>query len=168
MRRPLTASAMAVSISSARPSMRPRASTSPSPTRRLQARRMRRTNAAYSSFSTCRRGRFGVNLALTVSGLVSWADCAQLSSWLTACRGLARRSCWASMAAAPSGSRPRRRGASSDSCRKPPGRAGLSRVALASSPQATRPEGAPLTGLPWRATQSEADEAPAPCPAWPW
>jgi hypothetical protein len=25
---------------------------------------------------------------------------------------------------------------------------------------ATRPEGAPLTGLPWRATQSEADEAP--------
>ena len=25
---------------------------------------------------------------------------------------------------------------------------------------ATRPEGAPLTGLPWRATPSEADEAP--------
>ena len=31
-------------------------------------------------------------------------------------------------------------------------------MALASSK--TRPEGAPLTGLPWRATQSEADEAP--------
>jgi len=30
-------------------------------------------------------------------------------------------------------------------------------VAIAS---ATRPQGAPLTGLPWRATQSEADEAP--------
>ena len=75
-----TASAMAVSISSARPSMRSRASTSPSPTRRLRARRIRRTNAAYSSFSTCLRGRFGVNLALTVSGLVSWATGDELSS----------------------------------------------------------------------------------------
>jgi hypothetical protein len=27
---------------------------------------------------------------------------------------------------------------------------------------ATRPQGAPLTGLPWRATRSEADEAPVP------
>src|SRR5580704_19620527 len=35
---------------------------------------MRRTNTAYSSFSTCRRGRFGVNPALTVFGLVSRAS----------------------------------------------------------------------------------------------
>ena len=45
-------SARAVSISSARPGISARASTSPSPTRRLQARKMRRMNAAYSSFST--------------------------------------------------------------------------------------------------------------------
>jgi hypothetical protein len=43
-----------------------------------EARRMRRTNALYSSFSTCRRGRFGVNLALTVSGL---GDGALVTPW---------------------------------------------------------------------------------------
>ena len=37
-------------------------------------------------------------------------------------------------------------------------------VAIAS---ATRPQGAPLTGLPWRATHSEADEAPGPDQACP-
>jgi hypothetical protein len=84
---------MAVSISSARPSMRARASTSPFPTRRLQARRMRRTNAEYSSFSTCRRGRFGVNPALTVSGLVIRAAGGELASSVTACSGLVGRSC---------------------------------------------------------------------------
>jgi len=47
-----------------------------------------------------------------------------------------------------------------DSCRnRLKGRA-ASRVALASSPWATRPEGAPLTGPSWRAKQSEAGEAP--------
>ena len=31
---------------------------------------------------------------------------------------------------------------------------------------ATRPEEAPLTGLPWRATQSGADEAPVSVQPW--
>ena len=47
------------------------ASISPSPTRRLQARRTRRTKALYWSFLTCRRGRFAVNPTLTVRGLES-------------------------------------------------------------------------------------------------
>jgi hypothetical protein len=33
---------------------------------------MRRMNAAYSSFSTCRLGRFNVNPALTLLVLESW------------------------------------------------------------------------------------------------
>jgi hypothetical protein len=56
----------------------------------------------------------------------------------------------------------RREGASSVSCRKPPGRAGLSRVAEG---QFRRNRAAPLTGLTWRATHSEADEAPRETPA---
>jgi hypothetical protein len=79
---------------------------------------MRRTNAAYSSFLTRRRGRFDVNPALTVSGLVSWAAGDELSSWLLACRALvsvrAERA-WRQLLPA---TWPRRRGASSDSCRK--------------------------------------------------
>jgi len=37
--------------------------------------------------------RFGVNSALTVSGLVSWTTGAELTSWLTVCRELVGRSC---------------------------------------------------------------------------
>src|SRR5205807_5000318 len=40
-------------------------STSPSPTRRAAARRMRQANAAYSGFSTTRSRRLGVKAALT-------------------------------------------------------------------------------------------------------
>jgi hypothetical protein len=137
VRSPFTASAMAVSISSARSSMRVRASTSPSPTRRLLARRMRRTNAAYSLFSTWRRGRFDVNLALTLfgwkaaslvdgaGGLVDDVQRTLVEFVLSEHDGGGSfRATWL-----------RRRGASSDSCRKPPGRVGLSRVALAPSPR---------------------------------
>jgi len=53
----------------------------------------------YSSFSTCRPGRFGVNPVLTLSGLAGWIAGDGLSGWLTACRGLVGRSSWASMAA---------------------------------------------------------------------
>jgi hypothetical protein len=49
-------------------------------------------NAAYSSFSTWRRGRFGVNPALTVSGLVNWAAGVELASSVMAGRGLVSRS----------------------------------------------------------------------------
>ena len=40
------------------------------------------------------------------------------------------------------------------------GRWRLPRVALCAIALTTRPEGVPLTGLSWRATQSGADEAP--------
>ena len=40
-----------------------------------------------------RSGRFAVNPALTVSGLVSWAAGDELTSWVTACRGLVGPSC---------------------------------------------------------------------------
>ena len=56
------------------------------------ARRTRRTKALYSSFSTCRRGRFGVNPTLTVPGLESGTAGDVPSGWLTAGRGAVRPS----------------------------------------------------------------------------
>jgi hypothetical protein len=42
--------------------------------------------------STCRLGRFGVNLALTPLGLGGWAAGDVLVGWLAACRGAVRSS----------------------------------------------------------------------------
>jgi|SRR6185437_10303018 hypothetical protein len=55
--------------------------------------RMRRTKALYSSFSTCRRGRFGVNPPLTASGLGSWHAGDVLATWLASCRGVVLGGC---------------------------------------------------------------------------
>ncbi len=50
------------------------------------------TKALYSSFSTCRRGRFAVNPTLTVPGLESGTAGDVPSGWLTAGRGAVRPS----------------------------------------------------------------------------
>jgi hypothetical protein len=46
-----------------------------------------------ASFSTGRRRRFGVNPALTVLGLASWATGDELADWVTAQKGLVGRFC---------------------------------------------------------------------------
>jgi hypothetical protein len=43
-------------------------------------------NASYSSFSTRRRVRFGVNPLLTVFGLHGWSPGDVLAAWLTTCK----------------------------------------------------------------------------------
>ncbi len=93
-RSPVTAQVIASSSSAASPVMSVRASASPAATRRAWARITRRANAAYSSFSTGRRRRFGVKLLLTVDRLAGppavetggrWRPRAVVPAWPRSC-----------------------------------------------------------------------------------